>query len=187
MRAFLTDERGAATLDFVMVFVPVLLFVLTIAELVIAFHFTSAAQKSANLAVRLAAGREPVHTEVWETNRLDPRFGNAGDACYQPTGDACMNPGRAWVCTGNALEPGCDPAAFDALIAEVRRLYPTVRPDDVTVAYVYRRLGVAGGPFVPEISVSISRRPAPVNFLSLVGLLELRATTASIMGEDMSS
>ncbi len=187
MREFLKDEGGHATTDFVVVFLPVMLFVLTICELAIAFHFTASAQKSAQLGARLAAAQAPVHRDVWPTNRLDPANGAPGDACYQPTGDACVDPGVSWVCDGAALDARCDAQAFVDLVSEVRRLYPAVVPSDVRISYVYRRLGVAGGPFVPEVAVSIRERAMPVEFLSLLGLLRLRETTASVIGEDMAS
>ncbi len=187
MLRFLRDEGGHATTDFVVVFLPVMLFVLTICELAIAFHFTSASQKSAQLGARLAAAQAPVHLDVWDKNQLDPANGAAGDACFQPTGDACVDPGTVWVCDGANLDPRCDPAAFAGLVAELRRLYRSLSVRDVRISYVYRRLGVAGGPFVPEVAVTIRERDMPVEFLSLLGLLQLRETTASVIGEDMES
>jgi len=192
MRRYLLRSDGAATLDFVVVFMPLMLFILTIIELGLAFHVMVSSEKAVALGARLAATQSPVHTGVWETNLIDEANGSAGDACYQQAGDACVDPGTTWVCDG-ATRPesgswgACDAGRFDAIVAELRRLHPSVTPEDMTISYVYRRLGIAGGPFVPEVVVSLRTRDMPINILSLVGLLELRPATASTLGEDLES
>lgn len=186
LRAFLGSESGAVTIDFVTVFPAVFLFFLMVVEIGLAFHFTSTAQKAAQLGARLAVVQDPVHTGVWETNRFDADLGRAGDACYQITGDICLDPGGTWVCDGAAMDDDCDGARFAVIAAELRRLSPRLAESDISIAYTYRQLGVAGGPFVPEVAVTIRARPMPVNILSLVGLLELRPTTSILLGEDMT-
>jgi len=187
IRHFLKDEYGSVTIEFTTIFVPVILFVVMISEIAIAFHITSSAQKAAQHAARVLATRDPVNSLVWETNLLNPTNGSAGDACFQEAGDACVDPGTIWVCDGASLDVACVDSDFDAFIAEVRRLYPSVNAEDVSVRYIYRRLGVAQGPFVPEVQVTIAERPMPINLLSWVGLLQLRATSASTIGEDMNT
>jgi len=183
---YLSGESGSVTVEFTTIFLPVMLFVMTVLEIGIAFQLSSSAQKAAVLASRLAASQEPVHEQVWDLNEVDPDNGQAGDSCFQPDApDACVAPTEAWVCDGAALGAECSADRFNRLLTELRRTYPTVDASDITVRYDYRRLGVAGGPFVPQISVSIDARESPVQFLSLVGLLQLRPVTASILGEDM--
>ncbi|MEM1344002.1 MAG: TadE family protein [Pseudomonadota bacterium] len=185
---WLDDERGSITIDFTLLLVPVMALVLLVCEIGIAFHIASSSQKAAQLAARLAAVREPVHDGVWIRNRLDPLSGwRAGDACYQDSsyGDACIDPGIDWVCDGSALTAQCDVADFNRIVDELRRTYPTVNSQDITITYVYRKLGVAEGLFVPEVAVTIAKRPMPISLLTSVGLLELREVTASMLGEDM--
>ncbi len=187
LRRFLAEEDGAVTVDFVTAFLGTFLLLLFVVEVGLAFHFTATAQKAARLGARLAAVQTPVHGAVWETNRVDRAGGRAGDACFQTGRDACLDPGAPWVCDGAALDPACDRDRFAAILAEIRRLSPRIAAEDLAISYAYARLGVAGGPLVPEVSVSIRARPMPVEILSLVGLLELRPTTATLLGEDMTS
>ncbi len=184
---YLRDERGAVTIDFVVTFLPVLVFVVTVCEIAIAYYFTSAAQKSAQLAARLAASRPPVHTGVPTENVLNPTFGDVGDSCYHPAGDPCVDPGVSWVCDGDGspFPAECDEAALGAIVTEVQRLYPTLQIDDVAIGYVYRRLGTAGGAFVPEVQVEVRPQTPPVNFISLMGFIGMRPATASVLGEDL--
>lgn len=184
---FLRDESGSVTIDFVSIFLPMTLLVTTVIEIGIAFHMTAAAQKAAQMGARHAATLPAVHAGVWTTNPVDPRFGEPGDMCFRPDGnDACLEPTLAgWACVGGGSDPACDGALFDAVLAEMRRTSPRLAAEDVTIRYDYLRLGVAGGPFVPHVSVTIAPRPSPVNFLSYAGLLELRETRAGTLGEDM--
>lgn len=182
--SFVRSERGSVTIDFTQIFLPVMLFVMMVVEIGIAFHLTSSAQKAAQLAARLAATRDPVHAGVWTQNQVAPG-GTAGQPCYDPGGDNCVDPGVVWSCDGSALGGDCSAAQFNELLAELRRTYPSLDPADVTVTYAYRRLGIAGLDFVPEVAVTIAARESPVNVLSLIGVLQLRPVTASVLGEDM--
>ncbi|MEM9148426.1 MAG: TadE/TadG family type IV pilus assembly protein [Pseudomonadota bacterium] len=183
---FRDDERGVVVVDFVMVFLPVVLFVFTIIEFSVAFHLTSSAQKAAQLAARLAAVSAPVHTGVPDTNILNPVNGQIGDSCFQVAGDACVPPvGSPWVCDGGAPDGACDEAGFRAIWERVQDLYPTVQSEDMIISYEYVRLGNAGDPFVPLVSVTLKQRRSYMNMLSFAGELGLRQVTASSLGEEM--
>jgi len=188
LRDFLSEERGGPTIDFVMVLLPVLMFIFTIIDFTLAFHMTSNAQKAAQLGARLAAVADPVHTLVPATNELNPTNGQLGDACYQAAGDACLTPATLiWDCDGASLAAACDSDAFALIHNRVQDLYPLVDRARIRITYRYMRLGTAGGPFVPLVSVTIKERPSPVQMLTFVGLLDLRAVTASALGEDLVS
>ncbi|MGF1501700.1 MAG: TadE/TadG family type IV pilus assembly protein [Paracoccaceae bacterium] len=198
-RSFGRDERGAVLMEFVTIFGPLIIFVLSICEILIAFHFSSAAQKSARLGARIASVEDPVHVGVPSRNVHNVSAGGvAGLACFQPYyGDICTDPGQVFTCDGKDLvrvgntwssnDPSCDAETFIRIINEVQKLNAYVTPDFVTVSYVYRQLGFADGPFVPEVVVELRRRQAPVQFLSVIGLLELRPVTASMIAEDILS
>ncbi|MGF1444844.1 MAG: TadE/TadG family type IV pilus assembly protein [Pikeienuella sp.] len=187
LRHYVRDDRGAVTVDFVVTFLPIMLFILTICEIAIAYYLISSAQKGAQLGARLAAVQTPIHNGVWLENRVNLANGEEGDSCYQASGnDACLDPGVTWECLGSSFDTNvCDWTAFTAIVTEVQRLYPTIQAGDVDISYIYRRLGVAGGPFVPEVRVTIAQRDSPVNFMSLAGLFRLRSASASVLAEDM--
>ncbi|MEM6548406.1 MAG: TadE/TadG family type IV pilus assembly protein [Pseudomonadota bacterium] len=188
LRAFLKDERGQATIDFVVTLLPLMVVVLTVIEVAIAFFVSETSQKAAQLAARFAAVRSPVHVSVPAENTLNPTNGEAGDACFDDDGDhACVDPGGPFVCDGAALDPNCDSVAFLELLGEAQRLYPRLEQEELAVTYAYRNLGAAGGPFIPEITITIAERPLPINFLSMIGLIQLNAVSATAYGEDLSS
>ncbi len=195
LASFGRDERGAVTIDFVLVFLPQMLFVLMIVEILLAFHFTSSAQKAAQMAARLAAVMPPIHDGVPQINRLNAAVGEAGDYCFQPGGtDACLDPTPVagaslkdqWICR---LDPqplsNCSEEGFREILNKVRGLYPSVEPWHMQVRYDYMRLGVACGPFIPLVTVTIRTRSSPVRLLGPIGFLDLRPVQASVLGEEM--
>ena len=192
---FASDERGAVTIDFVLVFLPQMLFVLMIVEILLAFHFTSQAQKAAQMAARLAAVMPPIHSGVPQINLLNTSGGEAGQYCYQPSGtQPCINPTpvvgapvtEQWVCKlGSTPLPKCSEEGFREILAKVDALYPNIHQSQMEVRYDYLQLGVACGPFVPLVTVTITARSSPVRMLSPLGLLELRPVQASVLGENM--
>ncbi len=195
LRDFGRDDRGGYTIDFILVFLPQMLFVFMIVEILLAFHFTSAAQKAAQMAARLAAVMPPIHSGVPQINRLNASGGDAGDYCYQPSGvQPCIDvtpaadaaPADQWVCeVGEVDRPNCSRDGFLEILNKVAGLYPNIREEMMSVRYDYVRLGVACGSFVPFVTVSIESRSSPVKMLSLVGLLQLRPVQASVLGENM--
>ncbi len=196
-RSFLRDESGVVVIDFLPVFLALTLIVLMIFEIALSYYVLLGAEKAAKLGARVAATIEAVHADVPELNEVNYFFGRQGDFCYQPTGpDACIDPGGPWVCDGASLGGACNEVVFNQVVADMRRTFPRLEADGVTISYAYRRLGIVGGPFVPEIEVSIE--PQSFRFLTLIlgsltGSLiendraELGRVTASSFGEDLRS
>lgn len=202
MKGFGKDIAGAATIEYVVLLLPLIALVFTSFQIALAYHFALSAQKAVELGARIAAVRDPVHTAlpvVNEENPLAPRDGRsafiAGDSCAL---DACAAPaGGPWSCSGADLDsPDCDAAAFQEIFAEVSRIAYFLEPSDLTVTYSYARLGFVGGPFIPIIEVTIEERPF---FLQLFFNLafgsgddasqqvRLPAVAASAVAEDLSS
>lgn len=187
---FRREERGATTVETVLLLVPLLMLLMTVAEVSIGYYTMQATNKAAQFGARLAVSRDPIHTGVWGLNRLIPANGQIGDACFAQSGaDPCQDPGIIWTCdyASGSLTVGCDQAGFDRLVTEMRRLNSNIRPSDVSVQYIYRRLGVAGQDFRPEVRVTIAARTLHVNLLSLIGILTIREAVASNFGEDLTS
>lgn len=218
-RGFLGDERGNVTLEVVLIFIPITFLSLALFELGISLYFILSAQKAAQLGARIAATRSPVSEFVPAINEINTQIGSFGDACFQDDGgsstdglfqvatqsypnDACLHPGGPWRCRieDGALSGGCDQELFLDILFEMRWVYP-VAVEDVVIDYRYARLGFAGGPFVPHITVSILPRPSPWSLIlfnwDVVKLQSdresdedrtfLRGVAASSIGEDVSS
>lgn len=205
LKRFLGDEGGNVTLEVVVVFVPLMAIVLGVFELAVSFYFILSAQKAAQLGARAVAARAPIYTgpDMPEENIPNTRWGDFGDACYQPDGnDACIDPGGPFVCTaeGGLVSANCNANNFEAMLTEMRRVFPRIDPSDVVVAYEYERLGYAGGPFVPRITVTILPHQSPFSLLLFnwditrggsgtddSGVTFLRSVSASSFGEDLDS
>ncbi|MFV0472710.1 MAG: TadE/TadG family type IV pilus assembly protein [Pikeienuella sp.] len=193
-RRFLGDEAGAATIDYVLLLLPLLALVFFSFQIALAYHFALTAQKAVELGARVAAVRDPVHAALPRTNRIAP--GRAlGDACAL---GGCLAPeGGPWICVGDDLKEGdCDAAAYGRIFDEVARVAYLLDPGDLSVTYSYAELGFAGGPFTPIVEVSIRERPFLLQFFFNLAFtsgenesseLNLPAVAAAAVAEDMSS
>ncbi|MEM7236910.1 MAG: TadE/TadG family type IV pilus assembly protein [Pseudomonadota bacterium] len=207
-RAFLRDDKGGVVLDVAVIFFPLMMLILAIFEIAISFYVIVSSQKAAQLGARVAVTRHPVHVNVPTENVVDVLNGEFGDACYQSDGrSACIAPNDApWLCdgSGNSLGAGCDAARFMNIVGEMRRVYPSLKAEHVSIQYNYALLGYAGGPFVPHVTVRIDRRPSPFQIFSASdaggvvsnfdgasnssdGRIFLRPVAASAFGEDLST
>lgn len=192
---FVRDDRGAVVVDQIPVLFFLIIIVLLIFEIGLAYFMELGTAKAAQLGARIAVVMPPAHPDVPATNEANPSAGNDGDSCYQPSGmDACTDPGGPWVCDGANLGV-CDSGVFSRIVADMRRTYPRLSPGDVVVTYAYRRLGIVGGSFVPEVNVMV--RSQSFAFLTLIlsdvagvlaekGPITFAGATASAFGEDMS-
>ncbi|MEO1477793.1 MAG: hypothetical protein AAFV01_04375 [Bacteroidota bacterium] len=208
LKAFLADDAGSTTIETLVVFAPIMAMVFTNIELAMSYYSIVSAQKASQFAARIAATQDPIYiggampmlNAVNTVDGFGPR-----DACFQDPGpDACLDPGGPFICQGSDVtvtvgppltaissDPNCAGTGWAALLVEVQRFYPSVNVRDLTVTYIYRRLGYADGPFQPEIQVTVAPRELPVNLPSLLGFDTitgtLRGSTSSSFGEDMLS
>ncbi|MEL6198452.1 MAG: TadE/TadG family type IV pilus assembly protein [Pseudomonadota bacterium] len=207
LAAFNRDDRGVTVVETLVVFAPLMALVFTNIEIIMAFYAVNAAEKAAQAASRLAATQSSIYvgsdmynaaTGMPRPNVLNPVYADTGPACFQPNGVAgCLPPDdTGWVCTGATVNDDidCDADRFGMLVTELQRFYPSVDCDDVTITYRYAELGVAGGPLIPEIQVSIAPRSLPVNLPSLLGFATLGAdgqgigtSVSASLGEDLRS
>ncbi len=195
LRRFLGDERGAVVVDQLPVLFLSMVLVLLIFEVGLAYFLNLGTAKAAQLGARVAVTLPAAHPGVPTLNLPRPGDVENGVWCYQPDGsDACADPGGPWVCDGASLG-GCNGLLFERIVADMRRSYPRLAAEDVVVTYAYRRLGIVGGDFVPEVRVTV--RAQSYAFLTLIlsdvmgALSEKDAITfagasASAFGEHMN-
>ena len=190
---FWQDRSGSPTAETVVVLSPLLVVFFAIADMTIVYMTIETSQKAAQMGARLAVTRSPIHGQVWSDNKTDLAIGQAGDTCFTVTGnDPCQTPPSSWVCDGKRLAPECSSTAFSILVSEIKRLYPSVRQQNVKVEYIYRRLGVAGGIFQPEVRVTIEGRSNFSGVRSIAQSLfpfmdDIRPAVASHYSEDLQS
>lgn len=195
VHAFLRDERsGAATIEYVVLLLPLLALVFTSFQIALAYHFSLTAQKAVEQGARVAAVRDPVYTALPAKNLLNAN-GNfsVGDACAL---GACEDMGGPYTCSGADVGGGlCDAAAWNAIETEVASLAYLLDSNDLSVTYYYGALGFADGPFTPIVEVKIRERPFFLQFLFKLGFSEddetievgLPAVAATAIAEDLSS
>jgi hypothetical protein len=184
-------ERGAATVEFVVVAPVFLLLFFGVIETASAFFWWKTAEKATQLGARLAIVRDPAATGVPLRN---PRRSGAlfGLACGHASDPCDFESQSTWICSGGSS--GCSPEAFDNIITEMRRVFgQAIADENLIITYSYAGLGYAGGPFVPSVTVTL----AGVQFGMFMGFLSgmagedgalqvLPDISATLTGEDLS-
>lgn len=194
-KGFAGDEGGSASIEYMILFLPLIALVMIAFQIALAYHFSLTAQKAVELGARVAAVRDPVARNMPAVNALDPASGlRDGDSCAR---GACVTPeGGPWTCSGESLGGVCDEAAFARIFDEVARIAYLPKPEDLSITYYYARLGLAGGPFAPIVEVKIRERPFFLQFFFNIAFgsgedasswLMLPSVAASAVAEDLSS
>lgn len=166
LRSFWRNERGAVVVDHIPVFFAVTIIVLIIIELGIAHFLQLRAQKAVQLGARIAMTLPPAIDAVPRTNVPINPTGSQNIPCFSNTGsDNCVDPGT-FQCLGTGCN-GNGGLTMALIVQEMQRVEPSIRVNDVRLTYQYRRLGNAGGPYQPEITVNIGERSYDFAVLSL--------------------
>jgi hypothetical protein len=196
IRRLWADRSASATIEYVVLLLPLLALVFVSFQIALAYHFALTAQKAVELGARIASVRDPVSITMPKTNQTNSATGASfGDSCAE---GACIVPaGGPWTCAGNDLGNGaCDPVAYSEIFDEVARIAYLLNPADLSITYTYGGLGYAGGPFTPIVEVAIEERPFFLQFFFNLALsnpsnkpeaLQLPAVAASAIAEDLSS
>lgn len=171
---FRSDERGAASLEFVIIFLPLMLLIFLIVQVAIAFHWSLSAQKGLEVGARIAAVNVPVPAPLVLTTAQGTSAINRSAANGFNTGDFCFEGGCAAVptitCSGSDFTPAPDGTlpATDCNFQRFKEIYDAVDTfayqlelTDLTVTYEDVGLGRVGRPYVPLITVSISEQSLP--------------------------
>lgn len=202
LAGFKRNERGAASIEFVIIFLPLMLLILLIVQVSIAYHWALSAQKGLEMAARLAAVTPPVSTSLTVQTGLGTRVINrtptsgfqVGDPCY--TGACEAIPAR--VCNGSAFTPtsdgtipdsDCDFARFQQIYNEVDRFAYSLELEDFAIAYEDINLGNAGQTYVPLIVLAVSPQSMPILLRMFDETVEFQIPEilATIVAEDLSN
>lgn len=189
-RRFLRDENGAATVEYVLIFVPLMVMIFFIFEMAMAYHWALAAQKGVENGVRFAVTQRPLHDSLIDTDGSIVKYTitgstKPGDLCYFASNCSSV---ATVVCSGGAsLAADCDASAMAQLLSVVSEHAYGLDADSLTITYEESGLGRATETVIPIITVSISAREFPLG-LSLLGIdTRLPAVSATLVAENLGS
>ncbi|SDZ50894.1 TadE-like protein [Jannaschia faecimaris] len=154
IRRFIRDESGAAMVEFAMVVVVFFLMIASIIDFGIFASNNLMAEKSVQIAARVATVRPPACAEFIPerysvgTAIPAPRFGTSCGAVP----NACAMPAEV-TCVGSASN-----ATASEIWARISPQLPAGTDiDDLTFTYTPDpKLGYLGGPYVPEVTVELT-------------------------------
>jgi len=194
IRIFVRDQRGGPLAEFAIVIG--LLFVVAIFVFEISRFFMQAAmaEYATHLAVRIAAVRPPVCSDVPDRNeRASGSEALFGTMCSAASPSPCDDPGTQ-TCLGTAGNP-----VVDEIFATIQPLLPAVAtPANLQFQYEATNLGYLGGPYIPMTSVSLQNLQhefiVPLGQLFAPwgggdggsGAVPLGPLTAAMPGEDLN-
>ena len=191
-RCLRSCQRGAATVEFVVVAPAFLILFFLVLEVAGAFFWWKTAEKATQLGARLAIVRDVAVTGLPARN--SKRDGALfGLACADASNPCDFDNQSTWICAAGGTD--CNSAAFQNIVSEMQRIFgQAITNDNVTITYNYVSLGYAGGPFIPSVTVTLSgvRFGLFMGFLTgLAGagdsLLVLPDISATLTAEDLSS
>lgn len=184
------DRRASSAAEFALVLPLLILFLFGILDIGRYMWAINRAEKATQMGVRYAVVSDPVANVVNEDFVNDYSV-PGGDPVPAAIFDSatCTNSGNCTV-TGTASGAnGRDPAAFDAIVAWMKKFYPELQASNVRVTYQNVGLGYSGDPSGPDVAplttVELTGMtfPALVLFGGSVGLPDIKASLTLEDGE----
>jgi Flp pilus assembly protein TadG len=190
LASLLRDRRASSAAEFALVLPLLILFLFGILDIGRYMWAINRAEKATQMGVRYAVVSDPVANVVNEDFVNDYSV-PGGDPVPAAIFDSatCTNSGNCTV-TGTASGAnGRDPAAFDAIVAWMKKFYPELQASNVRVTYQNVGLGYSGDPSGPDVAplttVELTGMtfPALVLFGGSVGLPDIKASLTLEDGE----
>lgn len=194
--SILSDNRGAAMVEFTIIMVPLLVITFGIVDFGHALYQWNSAEKATQAGVRIAVISEPVSLGLAD-------FDCANDTIV--LGTHCRDGGTSFgtiVCNGatstcSGASGACadcntfSPEAFNAILAPMQQMFPRIEAANVIVEYREVGLGFAGRESpVPAVTVRLTGLTfdfVAIGQLLGFGSLEMPDFRATLTGEDLSS
>lgn len=187
------DDRGGATVEFVMVFAPFCGIFLYAVHIGLSHFFLMSAADAVERAARLAATQPIAHcaalrnAEGTREKTLRMQLTNApvlraDRACLNDPSPCAPMPGT-WSCHVSAdgtVSPQCDARGMRALLAEASGA--GVRLSGLQVTYADSGFGHVGEPVVPLITVTLAQQDLELATLFAIGPKEQPAVETSVLG-----
>jgi hypothetical protein len=203
---FLREETGGATVEFVAIMPFFITVVFLIFEIGLALFWWETAEKAAQVGARQAVVTDWVITGPTSLTNL-PSSGSSyyGAPCDITAGssDPCSAAAAALpapscalgqTCSNRCTGTGCaNQKPFTDVYCRMKKVFPALQQDNVTVTYTYAGLGFVGGPIVPAVTVTVTGVRLPSSILDVIGaVFGTRMTVipnmaVTLSGEDLSS
>ncbi|MGE0408462.1 MAG: TadE/TadG family type IV pilus assembly protein [Amphiplicatus sp.] len=190
-RRFLTREDGAATIEFVVVFLVFIAIIFFVMETALYMFFTASLEKAAQAGVRAAVVSGPLVAGL-PPEIVKTKNGIYGRKCSEQTSGVSTHciPFATQRC-GAAPLTACLEPGFTRILDHMRGFNANIQAAYVTVVYQDIGLGFAGGPTTPMVTVTISGVPFQTGIVGLLltnanVLAALPERSASMTGEDLA-
>ncbi len=207
LKNLLKNQEATTTIEVVALMPVFLLLTFFIFEILIAVFLIGTTEKAVQAGARLAVVSDYAAAGLANTvNPLIDRnhaFGQAcsAGACTSFTQRVCTSNGTTCSCTGGGA---CTAAAFNRIVSrmhDISYLVSSQYDTHTTITYTYVSLGFAGGPIVPNLTVTVQGIPYNTvatsllsRFFTLINhtstaspLTTLPAISASFTSEDVNS
>ena len=192
--AFWRADKGALTVEFVVVFLGFIATFFFVIELITYMFFMQTLEKAAQMGVRAAVVSNPVVNAPGATTPIPLRNSRLntdvtfGQHCS--VASTCVSFGAHSCGRGAAACP--DAAGFTRIFTHMNSIAGQLQPENVSISYDYIGLGFAGGPVAPLVTVTIEGVPYNTGVFGLllgnIGILQtLPARSATMTGEDLQS
>lgn len=195
----LASERGGAAVEFALVFPLLVLLTFGILEFGFILFQMNMMEKATQIGARKAVTSDPVAPTIATYTASETGI---GPGLPLPAGlqleVSCTEDGCSG--TGAIADPGFSEDAFEAIVAEMKTMYPGIEPENVVVTYRHVGLGFVGRPggsVVPAVTVAL--RDMTYNFIMLDALIQFFGPSdmdvadilypsfnATLTGEDLS-
>lgn len=167
--SLLRDQRGASAAEFALVLPLLLLMLLGILDAGRFMWDYNQAEKATQMGVRYAVVTEMVPSGLENYSFAVSDNVLAGNPVPTASfGQATCNT-NSCTCTGGSVCGGIgyDAAAFDAIVARMKLMYPPITDSNVIVEYRNVGLGYAGDPNGPDVAPLVTVRLTGLNFQPL--------------------
>jgi hypothetical protein len=187
--SLLRSRRASSAAEFALVLPLLILFLFGILDVGRYMWALNRAEKATQMGVRYAVVSDPV-ANVVNVDFVDDYSIPGGDVVPSATfGSAtCTNSSCTVVGAANGVN-GRNAAAFDAIVAWMKKFYPELQPSNVRVTYENVGLGYSGDPSGPDVAPLTTVEltdltfPALVLFGGSVGLPDIEASLTLEDGE----
>ena len=198
-RGFRRSDRGAAAVEFALIFPLLLALSFGLIEFGLVVYQMNMMEKATQIGVRKAVTSDPVSPSIATYSASETGIGPG--LPLPPTLELeviCTDVG----CTGTGAitSPSYSSEAFTAIVTAMESMYPGIDPENVEVAYRHVGLGFVGRPggaVVPAVTVSL--RDMTYDFVLIDVAVELLSAgtfdideivypsfRATLTGEDLS-
>lgn len=193
MTAFLADQRGDNTVEMALSLMVVVILTLGACDLALALWQWNQAEKATHLGARRAIVSDFVAPQLagWQGPTATVKYGTP---CWDGNTDICALAPNPLTCTQSGCDgQAIDQTAFDLIVADMQRVYPPIRPENVEIQYTFNGLGFVGRPGGLPVDVTIRLTGMTFGFIvldSLVGLpsqITMPPFAATLVGEDFNS